>query len=92
MTLFEQQVMGRRLKAALKFRSMTQRDLAEKIGITETAISRYTTGSRVPKTSIAIKICDALGVSLDWYVMGYCSRCKRLQDVQCENCKYLGEG
>lgn len=92
MTLFEKQVMGQRLKAGLNFRSMSQRDLAEKIGITETAVSRYTTGSRVPRTDIAIKICDALDVSLDWYVNGYCKRCKRRQDVLCENCKYLGEG
>ena len=92
MTNIEQQVMSRRLKAALKFRSMTQRDLAEKVGITESAISRYITGTRLPKMHIAFKICDALGVSLDWYVNGYCKRCKRNQDVSCETCKYLGEG
>ena len=92
MTDLYKQAMGQRLKAALKFRSMTQKDLATKTNITEASISRLINGERNPRTDAAIKICDALGVSLDWYVMGYCSRCKRLQDVQCENCKYLGEG
>ena len=92
MTLLEKQVMGQRLKAALKFRSMSQRDLATKIGVSEAVISRYITGTRTPHTLNAIKICDVLGVSLDWYVNGYCKRCKRNQDVTCETCKYLGEG
>ena len=92
MTEFEKQIMGQRLKAALKFRSMTQRDLATKANLTTSSVCRFVNGERTPRTDAAIKICDALGVSLDWYVMGYCSRCKRLQDVLCENCKYLGEG
>lgn len=92
MTLFEKEVMGQRLKAALKFRSMTQKDLADKTNITESSISRLINGERTPRTDTAIKICDALGVSLDWYVNGYCKRCKRKQVVTCETCQYLGEG
>lgn len=92
MIVIMRQVMGRRLKAALKFRSMTQKDLADKTHITEASISRLINGERTPRTDAAIKICDALGVSLDWYVNGYCKRCKRNQDVKCETCKYFGEG
>ena len=92
MTDLDKQAMGRRLKAALEYRHMTQRELAYLADLTEAAVSHYVKGDRLPKTDIAIKICNILYVSLDWYVNGYCKRCKRNQDVTCETCKYLGEG
>ena len=38
---------------------------AEKIGITEVALSRYVCGNRVPKATTAIKIADVLGTSVE---------------------------
>ena len=92
MTELDKQAMGRRLKAALKLRSMKQKELAYLADLTEAAVSHYIKGDRLPKTSVAIQICNILHVSLDWYVNGYCKHCNRNQDETCIGCKYLGEG
>ena len=92
MTTVETQNMAERLKAALEFRGLSQKDLAEMTGLTECCISRYVNNERVPRTDNAIKICDALNVTLDWYVNGYCKRCKRKQDDTCIGCRFRGEG
>jgi transcriptional regulator with XRE-family HTH domain len=60
---------GQRLKAALNSRHMMQKELAEKIGVNEMAISRYIHGSRIVSVSILIDICKALNVSAD-YLLG----------------------
>ena len=60
---------GQRLKAALSSRHMMQKELAEKIGVNEMAISRYVHGGRMVSVSILIDICKALNVSTD-YLLG----------------------
>ena len=60
---------GRRLKAVLNSRHMMQKELAEKIGVNEMAISRYVHGGRMVSVSILIDICKVLNVSAD-YLLG----------------------
>ena len=60
---------GQRLKAALSSRHMMQKELAEKIGVNEMAISRYVHGGRMVSVSILIDICKTLNVSAD-YLLG----------------------
>lgn len=55
-----------RLKQALEEQKLTQRSLAQKAGITESAISRYVIGRRKANEYSIIKICKALNVSADW--------------------------
>lgn len=92
MTAVETENMAERLKAALEFRGLSQKDLSEMTGINESCISRYVNNERIPRTGKAIRICDALNVTLDWYVNGYCKRCKRKQDDTCIGCRFRGEG
>lgn len=92
MTNLETENMAERLKAALEFRGLSQKDLSEMTGINTSCISRYINNERVPRTDKAIEICNALNVSLDWYVNGYCRRCKRRQDETCIGCRFRGEG
>ena len=54
-----------RIFELLKAKSMTQKDLALKTGITESAISHYIKGDRVPRGAILIKIAKALEVTTD---------------------------
>ena len=54
-----------RIKECCAERGMTQKELAEATGITEATISRYAGGSRLPKIAQAIRIADALNVSID---------------------------
>lgn len=53
-----------RLKRELEDRGILQRDFAEQIGVTEVSMSRYCTGTRVPRFSIAVKISDALNMDI----------------------------
>ena len=61
--------LGRRLKKVLAERGMMQKELAEKIGVNEMAISRYIHGGRIVSVPILIEICKALNVSAD-YLLG----------------------
>ena len=60
---------GQRLKKVLAERNMMQKELAEKIGVNEMAISRYIHGGRIVSVPILIDICKALNVSAD-YLLG----------------------
>lgn len=60
---------GQRLKAVLNDRQMMQKELAEKIGVHEMAISRYVHGGRIISVPILIEICKALNISAD-YLLG----------------------
>ena len=44
---------------------MTQRELADKIGISEVTLSRYITGKRMPKAPLIVKIAKALDVPVE---------------------------
>ena len=45
---------------------MKQRELADKVGITEATLSRYENGKRNPRGDIAAKLAKALGVTTDY--------------------------
>lgn len=45
--------------------NMTQKELAEEMGVTEATISRYTNAERIPSTPNIIKMAYAFGCSTD---------------------------
>lgn len=61
--------MGERLTALLKEQRMTQKQLAELIGVTEATVSRYMTGDRTPKSRILANMATALHTTSD-YLLG----------------------
>ena len=54
-----------KLKEIRLLRGMTQRELAEKLGIEQSTISLYETGERMPNAAMAAKIASTLGVSFN---------------------------
>lgn len=60
---------GPRILTLLKKKGMTQRELANQIGVTEVSISRYISGQRVPKANIVVYMADALNTTTD-YILG----------------------
>lgn len=54
-----------KLKEIRLLRGMTQRELAEKLGIEQSTISLYETGERIPNAAMAAKIASTLGVSFN---------------------------
>lgn len=63
-------ISGDRIREMLKNKGMTQRELAEKAGITEASISRYINDKRIPKITFVRKIADALGTTIDYLIEG----------------------
>ena len=53
------------LKRIRRERGLSQDELAEKIGTSKQVISRYESGQRIPKISVAVQIAKALGVTLE---------------------------
>ena len=53
---------GGRIQHLLDYRGMTQRELAEKAGITEAAVSRYLKDERTPRAITVASIAKALEV------------------------------
>jgi transcriptional regulator with XRE-family HTH domain len=51
---------GEKLKDALAFLDLTQKDLAKKSGVTEVSISNYIKGKRKPDYETFVKISKAL--------------------------------
>lgn len=59
-------VFAERLRQALKDRGMSQSELARRIGVCTPTVNQYLRKSKFPMMTTAVKIADALGVSLDW--------------------------
>jgi transcriptional regulator with XRE-family HTH domain len=57
---------GERLDLVIRLYGITQRELAERCGITEVTMSRYINNQRVPKASEIIKICRETHISADF--------------------------
>ena len=62
--------MGERLKEVINKKGISQKELAEKVGCTDAAISRYIKGNRVPRASVLTKIAVVLDTTSDYLMEG----------------------
>lgn len=62
-------ILGERISDLLKKNGLTQRQLADKVGITEVSMSRYIKGDRVPKGPVISNIAVSLHTTSD-YLLG----------------------
>lgn len=53
-------VIGANISRRLGTLGMTQRALADRIGVTEVTVSRYVSGERIPKGPLLVKMANAL--------------------------------
>lgn len=60
---------GKRIEDLLQQQDITQRELAKRVGVTETTMSRYIHCLREPKGSILQKIAQTLNTTTD-YLLG----------------------
>ena len=56
---------GRLLFQLLRERGMTQKDLADITGLTQSAVSHYIKGDRMPRGDSLFRIAEALHISVD---------------------------
>ena len=61
---------GKFIAECRKQKSLTQMQLAEKLGITDKAISKWERGIAMPDTSIMIELCDILDISVNELLSG----------------------
>ena len=61
---------GRFIAECRKKANLTQVQLAEKLGITDKAISKWERGVAMPDTSIMLELCDILGISVNELLSG----------------------
>ena len=61
---------GRFIAESRKKVKLTQMQLAEKLGITDKAISKWETGKSMPDTAIMLQLCDILEISVNELLSG----------------------
>ena len=62
-------ILGTRITDLLNKKGMTQRQLADRAGVTEVSVSRYINGTRIPKAVQLANIARVLGVTSE-YLLG----------------------
>ena len=66
----DQLKIGKFIAACRKQKELTQMQLAERLGITDKAISKWERGIAMPDTSIMLELCDILGISVNELLSG----------------------
>ena len=66
----DQVKIGRFIAECRKRANLTQMQLAEKLNITNRAVSKWETGKAMPDTSIMLDLCDVLGISVNDLLCG----------------------
>ena len=56
---------GRFIAECRKKQNLTQMQLAEKLNITDRAVSKWETGRSLPDSSIMIELCEILGITIN---------------------------
>lgn len=69
-SVFMAEKFNERIAELLKAKSMTQRELAIKVGVTDAAMSHYIKGDRVPRAAVMMQIANVLGTSPDYLMYG----------------------
>ena len=68
---------GKFIAVCRKRQKLTQAQLAEKLNITDRAVSKWETGRAMPDSSIMLELCDVLGISVNSLLCG--------EEIQMEN-------
>ena len=66
----EQAKVGKFIAKCRKNKNMTQAELAEKLNITDRAISKWETGKGMPDSSIMLELCNELDISVNELLSG----------------------
>ena len=61
---------GKFIANCRKKENLTQMQLAEKLGITDRAVSKWETGKAMPDSSIMLELCDVLKISVNDLLSG----------------------
>lgn len=65
-----QEAIGKFIADCRKEKNLTQMQLAEKLNITNRAVSKWETGKSCPDVSIMLELCDILGITVNELLSG----------------------
>lgn len=68
----DQIAVGKFIQTKRKEKGMTQRELAEKLDVSDKAVSKWETGNGLPDVGLMLPLCDILGVSVNELLAGRC--------------------
>ncbi len=66
----EQNAIGKFIAACRNEKGLTQMQLAEKLNITNRAVSKWETGKCMPDASLMLNLCDILGITVNELLSG----------------------
>ena len=66
----DQEKIGKFISSCRKEADLTQAALADKLGITDRAVSKWETGKSLPDASIMIELCNILGITVNELLTG----------------------
>lgn len=81
----DQVKIGKFISECRKNKSLTQMQLAEKLNITDRAVSKWETGKGMPDSSIMLALCSELGISVNELLSGEKIEMDRYNDKAEEN-------
>ena len=61
---------GQFIKAIRKEKKLTQREVAERLNISEKTVSKWETGGGLPEVSLMLPLCEVLGISVNELLSG----------------------
>ena len=61
---------GQFIKSIRKEKNLTQREVAEKLGISEKTVSKWETGNGLPEVSLMLPLCELLEISVNELLSG----------------------
>lgn len=65
-----QVMIGKFIAKCRKEKELTQAQLAERLGITDRAVSKWETGKSMPDASVMLELCEILGITVNELLSG----------------------
>lgn len=65
-----QEIIGKFISTCRKDKGLTQMQLAEKLNISNRAVSKWETGKSIPDVSIMLELCEILGITVNELLSG----------------------
>lgn len=68
--MLEQEKIGRYIAEKRKGIGLTQKELAERVGLTDKAVSKWERGKSIPDHDVIVRLCEVLNISVNEFLSG----------------------
>lgn len=81
----DQSKIGKYIAQKRRDRNLTQLQLADKLGITDRAVSKWETGKSLPDASLMLELCGLLGISVNELLSGEDLKMEKINETTEQN-------